>query len=248
MTAIPARAAHLQNGTVAGTHAELVSLATELERRDAATARELDALAAVADRAGVLRARVAEVRAALARLPDELEELGRRAESARTEAESARDDLARAVERVEALARARRRKQDELDRAEREAATARQLLVDAESEVVRVREQLEALRASEPELRREGATLAHDAQEIATELARLPRIPDSDGLEPGESLEELEEWGLLVRSALLVSRGTLEAERERIVAEANELAAGVLGGSLGASSVTTVRRRLEQIA
>ena len=38
---VPPQAAdpHLQNGTVAGTHAELVSLAAELERRDAAIAR-----------------------------------------------------------------------------------------------------------------------------------------------------------------------------------------------------------------
>jgi chromosome segregation ATPase len=232
---------------VAGTHAELVSHAAELERRDAAIARELDALADVADSAGALRARAAEVGSALERRPEELEELARRAESARAEADTAREELARAEERVEALARARRRKQDELDRAEREAATARQLLADAESEVARLREQLEELRASEPELRKEVGTLVGEAQNIAVELARLPRIPDADGLEPGASLEELEHWGLLVRSAVLVARGTLEAERERIVVEANALAAGALGESLGTSSVALVRRRLEEL-
>jgi hypothetical protein len=45
---------------------------------------------------------------------------------------------------------------------------------------------------------------------------------------------------------LLVSRGTLEAERERVVVEANELAALVLGDSSAGSSVTLVRRRLEE--
>ena len=45
---------------------------------------------------------------------------------------------------------------------------------------------------------------------------------------------------------VLVARGTLEAERERIVVEANALAAGALGESLGGSSVTVVRRRLEE--
>jgi chromosome segregation ATPase len=232
---------------VAGTHAELVSHAAELERRDAAIARELDALADVAERAGALRARAAEIRSALARLPAELEELAGRAGSARAGADSAREELAGADERVEGLTRARRRKQAELDRAEREAATARQLLADAEAEVARVLEQLEELRASEPELHQEAETLAREARGIAAELARLPRIPDADGLQPGESLEELEQWGLLVRSAVLVSRGTLEAERERVVVEANALAAGVLGESLGASSVTSVRRRLEQL-
>ncbi len=48
-----------------------------------------------------------------------------------------------------------------------------------------------------------------------------------------------------MRSALLVARGSLEAERERIVVEANALGAAVLGESLGARSVALVRRRLE---
>jgi hypothetical protein len=46
---------------------------------------------------------------------------------------------------------------------------------------------------------------------------------------------------------VLVARGTLEAQRELIVVEANALAAGALGEPLGASSVALVRRRLEQL-
>ena len=233
---------------MAGTHSELVSLAAELERRDAGIARELDALADVGERAGAVRTRAAELRSALERLPDELAELTRRVESSTAEANAARQELAHAVERLEALTRARRRKQDELDRAEREETTARQLLADAETEVARVRQQTEALCASEPDLRQETATLVHDAEGIAAELARLPRISEAEDLGPGETLEALEQWALLVRSAVLVARGTLEAERERIVVEANELAAAALGESLGASSVALVRRRLEQLA
>ena len=59
-------------------------------------------------------------------------------------------------------------------------------------------------------------------------------------------MEELEEWGARVRSALFVARGTLETERERVVTEANALGTAVLGESLGASSVAVVRRRLEE--
>jgi hypothetical protein len=58
-------------------------------------------------------------------------------------------------------------------------------------------------------------------------------------------LAELEDWGGQVRSALFVARGTLEAERERVVVEANVLGASVLGEQLGASSVALVRRRIE---
>jgi hypothetical protein len=45
---------------------------------------------------------------------------------------------------------------------------------------------------------------------------------------------------------LFVVRGTLETERERVVVEANALGSAVLGEALGASSVATVRRRVEQ--
>ena len=61
-----------------------------------------------------------------------------------------------------------------------------------------------------------------------------------------DSLDEMEQWSLVARSALLVSRGTLELERERLVVEANELAALVLGESSAGSSVRLVRRRLEE--
>ena len=144
--------------------------------------------------------------------------------------------------------RARRRKQDELDRAEREASTARDLLVDTRAEVERVRARAETLRASEHELGSEAEALAREAKAIAAELVRLPRIPDAPGLEPGDTLAELDEWGLLVRSAVLVARGTLEAERERIVVEANSLAAAALGDPLAGSSVALVRRRLEELS
>jgi hypothetical protein len=47
---------------------------------------------------------------------------------------------------------------------------------------------------------------------------------------------------------VLVARGTLEAERERIVVEANALAAGALGEPLSGANVALVRRRLEELA
>jgi chromosome segregation ATPase len=225
---------------------DLLSHARELERRDSTIARELEAVAAVAQRVSAVLERASEVRTALTALPGELDELTRRLGSAENEADAAKSALAQADDRVTALARSRRGKEDELDRAEREATTARQLLADAESGVVRSREHLEELRASEPRLREDAGTLVREAEGLGNELARLPRISETEILRPGESLEELEQWGLLARSALLVSRGTLEAERERLVVEANELAALVLGDSSAGSSVTLVRRRLEE--
>ena len=63
---------------------------------------------------------------------------------------------------------------------------------------------------------------------------------------PGTSLDELEEWGARAHAALFVVVGGLEGERERIVLEANALAAAALGEQTGAASVALVRRRLEQ--
>ena len=227
---------------------ELVSHAAELERRDAGVAAELDVLTDLAERAGSLRARAAEIHEALDRLPHELDEVARRQDDARGEVEAAQAELTRAEERVAALSRARRRKQDELERAEREASTARDLLDDTRAEVDRLGVRADALRASEHELHTEAETLAGAAKAIAAGLVRTRRIPEAPGIEPGDTLAELEEWGLLVRSAVLVARGTLEAERERIVVEANTLASGALGESLAASSVALVRRRLEELS
>jgi chromosome segregation ATPase len=233
---------------VAGTSfAELVSHAAELERRDSEVAEELERLAEVADRAGALRARAAEIRETLERLPHDLDELGRRGCEASAELEAARREAAEADERVVALSRSRRRKGEELDRAEREAATARELLADAEARVERLVEREGALRATEPGLRDEADELVRAATSIAGELTRMRRVPDAAGLQP-ESLAELDEWVLLVRSAVLVARGTLETERERIVVEANALAAGALGEPLAGSSVALVRRRLEELS
>jgi len=239
---------HLQNGHVAGTsREELVSHAAALERCDAELAAELGMLTALAGRAGTLRARAAEIQQALERLPHELDDLAGREVDARAEVEAAQAELTRAEEHVAALSRARRRKQDELERAKREASTARDLLDDTRAEVDRLGVRADALRASEHELHTEAATLPGMAKAIATELARAPRIADTPGLEPGTTLAELEQWGLLVRSTVLVARGALEADREQLVVEANALAASVLGDQLGASSVAVVRRQLEQL-
>jgi hypothetical protein len=223
-----------------------VQHAAELERQDRAVAAELETLVDIADRAGEIRARGGEVRAALERLPRELEEVARRTREAETEAEVASEQSRLAAERLAALERARRRKVDEIERAQREAETARERLADAHAQIERLRALRDRLRGEERSLREEGADLTGVAAGIAAELRRVPRVGDDAAAPPGDTLAELEDWGLLVRSALLVARGTLEAERERIVAEANVLGAAALSEPLAASSVALVRRRLEE--
>jgi hypothetical protein len=59
-------------------------------------------------------------------------------------------------------------------------------------------------------------------------------------------LADLAAWGDRVQTALLVVRGGLVAERERLLREAGELAAA-LGEPLPGASVASVRRRLEEL-
>ena len=63
---------------------------------------------------------------------------------------------------------------------------------------------------------------------------------------PGPGIEGVLEWAARAHAAVFVARSGLETERERVVREANELAASVLGEPLYATSVALVRQRLEE--
>jgi chromosome segregation ATPase len=235
-----------QNAVVgADTAAELLALATALERRDEIVALELDALRELAERVDTTRTRAAAVRDGLGRLPDELDELRRRRAQGKADADAARSRLAAAEARLGELEGARRRREDAVDRARSEVATARDALDDAVAQLERLAEREHSLLEDRESLEAEGKRLVRDAAEVAGELRAVERIAEVAGREPGETLEELEEWGGQARSALFVARGALETERERIVVEANALGSAVLGEQLGASSVAIVRRRIE---
>jgi chromosome segregation ATPase len=235
------------NGQVgAAFSADHVAHAAELQDRDERIARDLELIAALADRAGVVRSRAAAVREGLARIPDELEAIAARRAAVESGAASARSELAAAEARLAALAGGRRTKPDEIDRARSEAATARQAVADAESELERLDGQVRELRSLQGGLLEEAAALPVEAARVAADLREAPRITESARAEPGADLDAIEEWGAQVRSALFVARGTLETERERIVVEANTLGTAVLGETLGGSSVAVIRRRVEE--
>ena len=223
----------------------LVAHAAELERRDGAVAGQLDAIRDLEERTHAVRTRAVEGDAALERIPIELEDLMRRRRDAEREAAETLAELERADTRLAALESGRRRRVEELERARKEAATAREALTDADARRERLDQLEAALRTDERGLATESEELAHTAGQIAAQLREMGRIAEAAGREPGATFDALGEWAAHVRSALLVARGTLEAERERIVAEANVLGASVLGEELGASNVALVRRRLE---
>ena len=223
----------------------LLAHAAELERHDDAIAGELETVRDLEARAAGVRARVGEVREARERLPLELEDLERRRREAENDAAVARAELDRATARLAGLESSRRRRDDELDRARKEAATAEEALADTLARRERIDVLEAALRADEASLHVEVEELARAAERVAVDLRRLGRLADGARREPGATLEELDDWGGQVRSALFLARGTLESERERIVVEANVLGTSVLGEQLGASGVALVRRRLE---
>jgi chromosome segregation ATPase len=225
--------------------AEHLAHAAALERRDAAVARELDVVRALAERAAAVRGRAGEIRTKLERIPADLAELEARRVETEAAGARAQTELEAAEARVAELERGRRRRPDELERARSETRAARALLADTESQLARIDGQTADLRAEEEALHREARELSHHATTLAAEVRGVTRVTESAGNEPGDDLGDVEECGARARAALFVARGTLETERERIVLEANALGTAVLGESLGASSVAVVRRRLE---
>ena len=85
-----------------------------------------------------------------------------------------------------------------------------------------------------------------ETQALSLRLAEVPRVSRA-GLEPaGPGLDGIDEWASRVAAALLVVRSGLDTERDRLIREANELAASVLGDQNVGTSVALVRARLER--
>ena len=228
--------------------ADALAHAAELERRDTEIANELAVVRDLEERVAAIRGRAGIVGEALERVPLEREDLARRRVEADEAVTAAREEVERTQSRVASLESGRRRRDDELDRARKEAATSRDTLADALAVRGRIDERASGLVEDERALVAEGEALAKAAELVAEGVRDVGRVTESAGRAPGTSLAELDDWGSRVRSALFVVRGTLEAERERVVVEANVLGTSVLGEELGATSVAIVRRRLEAAA
>ena len=147
---------------------------------------------------------------------------------------------------MEEVGRARRSSGDAMVEAERTVRRTRTAATDAAEAVRRANEHIEAVARQEAALNAEAEGLTADANVIAREVADVPRLSDSGRSAPGTSLAEIDEWGARVHAALFVVRGGLEGEREKVVLEANGLAAATLGEQTGGASVALVRRRLEE--
>jgi chromosome segregation ATPase len=223
----------------------LLDVVARLETDDARIASLLARTNALLERAGAVGGRARELEAAFAALPEERAALEREEDVGREAMTATQEALSEAERRLAELAGSRRAEKRRED-AEREVARARDAVADSEKRVERVVARQRELGEQERRRRAEVPDLAAKAGAAADELDELPGVSESGRAQPESGLPGLAAWADRVRAALLVVRSSLEAERERLVREASELGAAVLGESLDGSSVEHVRRRVEQ--
>ncbi len=228
--------------------ADPIEYARDLERLDAEIEAATRLIRDLADRVTSLRAQVASLAAALAALPVEREAAEHARARAAEEQRDARLLLDEATARVAQLEASRRRKQDELDQAQRELRRAHEELDDAVSREARADARLSQVDDDERALRAAEEGVVVEAHALATSLQGAPRVATLRAGPTGDTLAEIEEWAGGARAALVVARGVIDTERERLVLEANALGAAVLGESFGGASVASVRARIEAAA
>ena len=224
----------------------LVTAAVHLERRDNELAAALDGVDTLARRAARVHERAEALESFLAGIPAELAALEREEAGAveqRTEADRQLIEASRAAEEV---ARSRRASEEARARAERALAHAREAAADAAGRVDRIAGRRRLLLDEDAAARAEATALAEEAVDTAAAVRELPRVSDSGRIAPGGTLPDLVAWADRVGAALVVVRGSLAVERERLLREAGELAAAALGEPLYGVSVAAVRRRLEE--
>jgi hypothetical protein len=217
----------------------LLQIAEELERRDDLAAEALLEVDRLQAEVNELRAHAAAVAAFLRDLPATraaLDDEERAADAAQVRAtdtlRAAEEELARVEERGSESARLE---------AARVAQHARDAAEDAAQRVARARDERTRV---EIEAAERGAE-AERLERRGAELSAHPRL-EHDVAPPATGLHGLLDWAARARGELLVSHAALETERDKVVREATELLAGVLGEPQAGIGVAGVRERLSQ--
>jgi chromosome segregation ATPase len=236
------------NRCVASVHArEFLDAAVALDERDSELADLLEAVDELATSARRIHERAVAVDAFLARVPGELAAVEREQAEAQELRSAAEGAVAEAEREVERFDGSHRRSDERRAHAERALEHAREAAADAAARIERVGSQSALLLDEERAARVEGVSLSDEAWATAAAVRATPRVSESGRTEPGGTLADLAAWGDRVQTALLVVRGGLVAERERLLREAGELAAATLGEPLPGASVASVRRRVEEL-
>jgi hypothetical protein len=217
----------------------LLQIADDLERRDGVAAQELHDVELLQAEVDALRAHAGDVAAFMRELPvaraalDDEQRAAGAAQASTVEALRAADEeLARVQERGSESARLE---------AARVAQRARDAVEEAELRVARAQQEQTRLEAEAAE---RGAE-AEQLERHGLELSAHPRL-EHDVAPPATGLHGLLDWASRARGELLVSHAALATERDKLVREATELLAGVLGEPLAGIGVAGVRERLSQ--
>jgi hypothetical protein len=215
----------------------LLAIAEDLERRDARAAEALLEVERLQHEIDELRTHAAATAAFLHELPASVA-AQQKEEHAAVEAlahavaalRDAETELARLGEKGSESARLA---------AARTAQHARDAVDDATLRLERAREERDRLERDGAERRGESERLERRAAGLAAELGLAHDVPP-----PGPGLDGALDWAARARGELLVAHAGLATERDKVVREASELVASVLGEPLAATSVAGVRSRL----
>jgi chromosome segregation ATPase len=221
----------------------MLTLARELEAADEAVAAQIAEVDDLQGETARIRERAHSHHDLLAELP-----AARRVAAESLErAEQALERRRAAVAKVDLeLAEIERSRDHEAIAAARRAVVqARDSAGSAERRVARAVEEAERLERDGRSAAAETRALEQSARKLARRIAALPRVSRTGAVEPGPGLDDTIEWASRVQAALFVVRSGLDTERERIIRQANELAAGVLGEPVAPASVTLLRERVE---
>jgi SWI/SNF-related matrix-associated actin-dependent regulator 1 of chromatin subfamily A len=211
---------------------DLLAYARELEAEDAALAEAVARLDELRSAATGLRGRAEHAMGFLTRLPGAREAASQAVAEAEAELERRLADLRAAEAELE-----RASKEEAVLAARRAVVRTGDLAGGAERKLGRLRAEAEALEEEARALNAELPELDRIAGELATKVDGLPE-PEAIGAAA---------WAIRAEAALFVARSGLEAQRERVVRQANELGASAFGEPLVSASVSLVRERLERL-
>jgi DNA repair exonuclease SbcCD ATPase subunit len=208
-----------------------LDFARELEQRDTEVGERLEVLGRLAGEVDRIREDAVELVSVRERLPAERQQVASALAEAEAGLQAAHDALA-VAERSGG------------DRAESELAAARAAVAAAEEGVRRTAGRQAALEREIEEAQARAASLGAAAAAAARALEAAPRVRLAAA--PGGELAAVLDWAARAHAAILVARSGLDAERDRIFREANELGSSVLGEPLQSTNVAVVRRRVEE--
>ncbi|MDP9286395.1 MAG: hypothetical protein M3P41_15775 [Actinomycetota bacterium] len=208
----------------------------ELARRDGLLAEESERTRALTAAVAEVRARAEAIAAFFEDEADEDRHLRRAAADATLELD------ARRAEQADAAAELERASSDEQrDAAQRRVGRASDRVELALRNLERVRGELEALRRTAEELTLELPELELRAREVAGQIGEA-------GAPGGGSSADLVEWASRAHAVLFVASSQLDAQRERVIREAGELASSVLGEATYGLTAAQALARVERAA